>query len=83
MPLAVPPEDPALVMAVAMTFPAVALFVERAAASGARLELRDADAATVARICRRLDGVPLAIELAPRGCRRTACGRRSRSSTSA
>ena len=64
MPLAVPPEDPALAMAAAVTFPAVALFVERAAASGARLELRDADAATVARICRRLDGVPLAIELA-------------------
>ena len=64
MPLAVPPEDPALVMAVAATFPAIALFVERAAASGARLELRDADAATLARICRRLDGVPLAIELA-------------------
>src|SRR3712207_5525047 len=64
MPLAVPPEDPALVMVEAVTFPAVALFVERAAASGARLELRDADAATVARICRRLDGVPLAIELA-------------------
>ena len=63
-PLAVPPEDASLVMAITATFPAVALFMERAAASGARLELRDADAATVARICRRLDGVPLAIELA-------------------
>lgn len=64
MPLAVPPDDASLAMAVALSFPAIVLFLERAAASGARLELRDADAAVLARICRRLDGVPLAIELA-------------------
>ena len=38
--------------------------MERAAASGARLDLNDADAAIVASICRKLDGVALAIELA-------------------
>src|SRR5260370_1545240 len=38
--------------------------MERAAASGNRPELSDADAPVVARICRRLDGIALAIELA-------------------
>ena len=64
MPLGFPPEDRALTAAVALTFPAVQLFVERAAASGARLNLSDADAAIVANICRKLDGLALAIELA-------------------
>ena len=63
-PLAVPPEDPGLPAAVALGFPAAQLFVERAAASGARLDLDDADAAIVGNICRKLDGVALAIELA-------------------
>ncbi len=49
--------------ATALTFPAIQLFVERAAASGARLDLSDEDAAIVAGICRKLDGVALAIEL--------------------
>ena len=45
-------------------FPAVQLLMERAAASGNRFELSDSDAPIVARICRRLDGIALAIELA-------------------
>ena len=40
------------------------LFVERAAASLEGFELSDADAPVVADICRRLDGIALAIELA-------------------
>jgi predicted ATPase len=63
-PLAFPPDDPGLTAAAALTFPAIQLFVERAAASGARLDLSDEDAALVASICRKLDGVALAIELA-------------------
>jgi predicted ATPase len=63
-PLPVPPDDPALTAAMALTFPAAQLFVERAAASGARLDFNDANAATVASICRKLDGVALSIELA-------------------
>ena len=63
-PLTVPPDDPGLTAAMALTFPATQLFMERAAASGARLHLSDANAATVANICRKLDGVALAIELA-------------------
>jgi predicted ATPase/DNA-binding winged helix-turn-helix (wHTH) protein len=62
-PLAFPSSDHPLSAVTALTFPAVQLFVERVAASGARLNLSDADAAIVADICRKLDGVPLAIEL--------------------
>jgi len=63
-PLAYPPDDPALTAEVARTFPAIQVFMERAAAGGARLDLNDADASVVADICRKLDGVTLAIELA-------------------
>ena len=44
--------------------PAVSLFVERAHAADARFHLTDANAAAVVEICRRLDGIPLALELA-------------------
>ncbi len=43
---------------------AVALFVDRARDVRAGFELTTRNAAAVARICRRLDGIPLAIELA-------------------
>jgi len=43
---------------------AVQLFAERAAASQSRFALTDTNALEVAQICRRLDGIPLAIELA-------------------
>ena len=43
---------------------AVRLFVERATAAAAGFELSDENAAAVGQVCRRLDGVPLAIELA-------------------
>jgi len=43
---------------------AVQLFVERAQASIASFELTDANGGAVRDICRRLDGIPLAIELA-------------------
>jgi predicted ATPase/DNA-binding winged helix-turn-helix (wHTH) protein len=48
----------------ALASPAVQLFMERAAASGYEAELTDADAPIVAGICRTLDGIALAIELA-------------------
>jgi predicted ATPase/transcriptional regulator with XRE-family HTH domain len=44
--------------------PAVQLFVERATATGAGLRLDAGTAPAVAEICRRLEGLPLAIELA-------------------
>jgi predicted ATPase/DNA-binding winged helix-turn-helix (wHTH) protein len=48
----------------ALVFPAVQLFVERAAARLGEFEIEDADAPIVAQICQRLDGVPLLIEFA-------------------
>ncbi len=65
-PLACPPDGTGITAAVAQTFPAPKLFVERAVASGAHLDFSDAEAAIVVSICRKLDGVALAIELAAR-----------------
>jgi predicted ATPase len=59
-----PPEDVGLTAMEALRYPAVQLFMERAAASGYGAALSDIDAPIVARSCRRLDGVALAIELA-------------------
>lgn len=64
--LACPPDAPGLTAAAVHEFPATQLFVERAVASGARLEVSDVEAPIVANICRKLDGVALAIELAAR-----------------
>ena len=47
---------------------AVTLFCERARAHGSRFVLGDDDMAAVAAICRRVDGLPLAIELAAARC---------------
>lgn len=63
-PLSGPPNSPRLTAVEAATYPAVRLFVERAAANREDFELRDEDASAVAELCRRLDGIPLAIELA-------------------
>ena len=59
-------EDPASPdsLSRARTAPAVELFVERASAANPLFELTDANLAAVVGICRALDGVPLAIELA-------------------
>ena len=47
-----------------LDFPSVQLFVQRARAAKPDFQLSETDAARVAEICRRLDGLPLAIELA-------------------
>ena len=63
-PLDSPPASAQLNAAEALRFPAVQLFVERAAASLGEFEFRDEHAAVVGEICRELDGIPLAIKFA-------------------
>jgi predicted ATPase/DNA-binding winged helix-turn-helix (wHTH) protein len=62
-PLKVPVADTGAA-AEATTYSAVRLFVERARSADAAFSLDDRSALAVSRICRRLDGIPLAIELA-------------------
>ena len=62
--LEIPSASFLLTAADAVASPAVQLFVERVSASVDAFELTDTDALLVADICRRLDGNPLAIELA-------------------
>ncbi len=64
LPLENPVDGPFLTAKEALTFPAVQLFVETAAASGHRPALSDEDAPVVVEICSRLEGIALAIELA-------------------
>jgi predicted ATPase/DNA-binding winged helix-turn-helix (wHTH) protein len=63
-PLEMPPASARLTAVQARGFAAVQLFVERAAATSSTFTLGDENAPLVADICRRLDGIPLAIELA-------------------
>ena len=59
-----PPPIAVLDRAQALSFSALQLFVERAMASHDSFELSDDELPLVIEICRRLDGIPLAIELA-------------------
>ena len=62
-PLALPQDNEASWTELAKT-PAVMLFAQRARAVRADFELKEANAPVVGEICRRLDGLPLSIELA-------------------
>ncbi|MFJ3443261.1 ATP-binding protein [Streptomyces sp. NPDC086081] len=61
-PLPVP--DPDGDLSAAEGYPALTLFADRASAVAPGFRLTPANLASVARLCRRLDGLPLAIELA-------------------
>ncbi|MET0535240.1 MAG: winged helix-turn-helix domain-containing protein [Steroidobacter sp.] len=63
-PLASPSPQSSMKAVDVLAFPAVQLFMERAAAGGSRFELDDENAPIVAGICGRLEGLALAIELA-------------------
>ena len=63
-PLDCPPEQPGLTASEVLAYPAARLFVERISARGGDFSLSDDEAPVVAEICRKLDGIALAIELA-------------------
>jgi predicted ATPase/class 3 adenylate cyclase len=58
------PEQVEVTKEAALGFESVLLFVERASAANRKFQLTDENASSVAQICSRLDGIPLAIELA-------------------
>ena len=66
-PLSTQPADHAALESVAAT-PAVRLFVERAQVVAPELELDHSNASAIAAVCQRLEGIPLAIELAAARC---------------
>ena len=63
-PLALPESGDGLLTESLLDYAAIALFVERATAAKGSFELTAHNAAAVTAICRRLDGLPLALELA-------------------
>lgn len=63
-PLSCPEDAPRISVAQALRHPAVELFLARADERGTFSLRDDEEAASVSGICRRLDGLPLAIELA-------------------
>jgi predicted ATPase/class 3 adenylate cyclase len=63
-PLPLPPSGVRITADQALAYPAVRLFVERAQAVKPSFVLEERNVADVVAVCRRLDGLPLAIELA-------------------
>jgi predicted ATPase len=70
-----PSPERALDVAALSQFEAVLLFVERARRAQPSFAISPANAAAVADVCHRLDGIPLAIELAAVRCRQMSVQR--------
>jgi predicted ATPase/DNA-binding winged helix-turn-helix (wHTH) protein len=64
LPLDYPPDGSEQTANAVLRYPAAQLFVQRVAARAGSFALTDEEAPFVARLCRTLDGIPLAIELA-------------------
>jgi predicted ATPase/DNA-binding winged helix-turn-helix (wHTH) protein len=63
-PLDCPPQRPGLTASEVLAYPAARLFVEHVSVRGGDFSLSDDEAPMVAEICRKVDGIALAIELA-------------------
>lgn len=63
-PLETPPASPVLGRDEALQYPAVQLFVDRASATVDEFQVSDENAWAIGEICRKLDGIALAIEMA-------------------
>jgi predicted ATPase/DNA-binding winged helix-turn-helix (wHTH) protein len=63
-PLGIPPDGIVLSAEDMLRYSAASLFIERAFAGGLRRTLSDSDAQVIADICRKVDGIALALELA-------------------
>ncbi|RFB76576.1 winged helix-turn-helix domain-containing protein [Methylovirgula sp. 4M-Z18] len=63
-PLTTPPLSKAMTSEEVMRYPSALLLRERAIAAGWSFDLVDGDASSVAEVCIKLDGLPLALELA-------------------
>ncbi len=62
--MAVPPDSKSLTLADIVGYESVELFLTRATAVAPDFKATDANAPAIAAVCRRLDGIPFAIELA-------------------
>ena len=69
-PLPVPDENPSANLEDIAAYPSVRLFVERVRISQPDFQVNTSNADALAKICRSLDGIPLAIELAAAAVRR-------------
>jgi non-specific serine/threonine protein kinase len=63
-PLSLPSQNEALTIDNVKNFDAIQLFIDRASANDPRFALTASNLESIVKICRRLDGIPLAIELA-------------------
>jgi predicted ATPase/DNA-binding winged helix-turn-helix (wHTH) protein len=63
-PLDIPPDGIVISADTMLRYAAASLFIERAYAAGLRRPLNDIDAQVIADICRKVDGIALALELA-------------------
>ncbi len=73
--LASPPKGEPLAVEALSQYDAVTLFVDRARRARPSFSVDDANAAAVAQVCHRLDGIPLAVELAAARCRHMSVDR--------
>ncbi len=73
--LSTPPAETAMTVPSLSQYEAVRLFIDRARRARPTFAVSEANAPAVAQICHRLDGIPLALELAAARCRQMSAER--------